>query len=141
MLPKVCEFLYKFYFYLFFLNQGSEPQDFGQKRNLCHSLVTKQHLLFSDLSHVQFPTNNVQVHSYVHTGVAKGAPAVLVHCRGSRRHAWTHQPRIRLLLLGRSQVRAAPRDFKGPCQCVLVEMRSGASAGAGVHPQDDTVLS
>lgn len=32
-----------------------------------------------------------------------------------------------MLLLGPSQVRAAPHDFKGPCQCLLGKMRSGAS--------------
>lgn len=58
----------------------------------------------------------------------KGGPLLSQSIVGARRRAWTHQPRIRLLLLGRSQVRAAPHDFKGPCQCVLVKMRRGTSA-------------
>lgn len=89
------------------------------ENNLCQSVVTKQHLLSSHLSHVQFPMNDMQVHSWVHTEVAKGAPALLVHCQRGYRHAWTHQPRIRLLLLGQSQgPRCSPWLQRATSVCV-----------------------
>ena len=58
----------------------------------------------------------------------KRGPRCPTPLSGGRRRAWTHQPRIRLLLLGPSQVHAAPHDFKGPRQCLLGKMRSGTGA-------------
>jgi len=57
----------------------------------------------------------------------KAEPCCPSALSGGRRRAWTHQRRIRLLLLGQSQVCTAPRDIKGPCQCVLAKMRGGTS--------------
>ncbi len=64
----------------------------------------------------------------LHTEVANGAPAVLVHCRGAAGMLGHISLGSDCFCWASPRVHAAPHDFKGPRQCMLEKMRSGTSA-------------